>query len=219
MGTYVKGIHIQTRSVYMYGYKGNTCIYLSHHYLVNIQTYLNRIFFSNSSETLQKLESMRTAPVIHYHLDLMKWYFNQIKKIQQREKYIFFFKNGGVPPKNILYVYTVPVYGIFIQVSSNPVNKIYTSKLICCLITGCTKYLIVVLIPAIPIRALRIFVRGRLGIVSVTPLTQRAYKTRWQTAVTQIQSEGFWEMTWTTCSKICCLISFLLSKRSLSILL
>lgn len=98
-------------------------------------------------------------------------------------------------------------------------NKIYTSKLICCLITGCTKYLIVVLIPAIPIRALRIFVRGRLGIVSVTPLTQRAYKTRWQTAVTQIQSEGFWEMTWTTCSKICCLISFLLSKHSLSILL
>lgn len=55
---------------------------------------------------------MRTAPVIHYHLDLMKWYFNQIKKIQQREKYIFFFKNGGVPPKNgnILYVYTIPSF-------------------------------------------------------------------------------------------------------------
>lgn len=72
MGTYVKGIHIQTRYICTGIKEIHVYIYLNHHYLVNCQTYLNHIFFSNSSETLQKLESMRTAPVIHYHLDLMK---------------------------------------------------------------------------------------------------------------------------------------------------
>lgn len=195
-------------------------MYLEYHYLVYCQTYLNHIFFSNTSETLQTLESMRTAPVIQYHLDLMKKCFH-LKKSRVR-KIDFLFLKRGMPPKNGN-ICTIPVhvYGIFIQFSLNPGHKksyVFTDiSYICRLFT---KYLIVVLIPAIPVRALGIFVRRRLGTISVTPLTQRAYKTWWQAAVTQIQSEGFWEMTWTTCSKICCLIKFLLlvGKQRLSII-
>lgn len=124
----------------------------------------------------------------------------------------FLFLKRGMPPQKWEYMYYTSTCIWYIK-------YVFTDILYICRLF--TKYLIVVLIPAIPVRALGIFVRRRLGTISVTPLTQRAYKTWWQAAVTQIQSEGFWEMTWTTCSKICCLIKFLLlvGKQRLSIIL
>lgn len=71
MGTYVIEIHIKT-SLFI----SIKVIYLEYQYLVYCQTHLNHIFFSNTSETLQRLESMQTAPVIQYHLDLLKQCFH-----------------------------------------------------------------------------------------------------------------------------------------------
>lgn len=132
MGTYVIEIHIQT-SVFI----SIKVMYLEYHYLVYCQTYLNHTFFSNTSETLQTLESMRTAPVIQYHLDLMKKCFH-LKKSRVR-KIDFLFLKRGMPPKNGN-ICTIPVhvYGIFIQFSLNPGHKNHTSSLIYCIFAGCS---------------------------------------------------------------------------------